>query len=82
MVKHERGHPVRPIELQNDLGDVFIIPTPQIPLCAQCLNPMRVDHYVFTSQRVAHVSFICTHKLSTRYKTVPYRINKKGIAVR
>lgn len=50
----------------------------RLPLCAQCLDPMRLDYYWFSSEHVVQVMFVCEHKNTTRYKKLGFRIDKNG----
>lgn len=68
----------RPIDIRNDVNQTFRIPAALRPTCAQCLSPMTLETYFFSSQAVAQCTFTCYHKLTTRMKRRTFQFNKKG----
>lgn len=69
---------LKPIKIWNDVGDEFTIMPAHRPMCAQCLNPMILVTYTFSSQRSCLCRFECHHKQATRLKTRRFAFNQKG----
>ena len=68
----------KPITIKNDLGERFTIAPHHRPICAQCLNPMTLETYTWSSQQVSQTTWTCYHKLTTRMKRRVFVFNKKG----
>jgi len=47
-------------------------------LCAQCLDPMRLDYYYWTSQTNVTIMYKCEHPETSRFKLVLATLDKKG----
>lgn len=54
------------------------VPPSCMRLCAQCLNPMRLDRYFWMSETEVDMAYVCEHRQTSRYKVVSAKLDKKG----
>lgn len=54
------------------------VPARHQRLCAQCLNPMKLNYCWWSSENTVELVYLCQHKTTARFKRVQATLNKKG----
>jgi len=59
-------------------GRNLVVPHSMQRLCAGCLNPMRLDHVRWDTDKSGEIIYLCQHTYGSRFKRVTFSLDKKG----
>jgi len=69
----------RPVQIWNfNHSKKVSVPNSCLRLCAQCLDVMRIDHYVWVREDTVDIMFLCEHKGTSRFKRVQAVLDRNG----